>query len=159
MTCDLARAARHFARSGREVPTLRCMNTPTKVLVVILGAAGIAHFVIPNGFDAIVPHALPGSARMWTYISGGAELAVATVVAAPRTRRLGGGLAVALFVAVFPANIQMAIDWSDRSWPQRLIAYGRLPLQIPLVWLAWRVYRSHDGAATTPVESPVQLHR
>lgn len=119
------------------------MNRATKVLVGILGAAGVAHFVAPNGFDEIVPHALPGSPRMWTYVSGAAELAVAALVAAPRTRRLGGALALALFVAVFPANIQMAVDWSDRSWGQRLIAYGRLPLQVPLIWLAVRVYRSH----------------
>lgn len=120
------------------------MNTPTKVLIGILGAAGVAHFVAPNGFDEIVPHALPGSPRMWTYVSGAAELAVAALVAVPRTRRLGGALALALFVAVFPANIQMAVDWSDRSWGQRLIAYGRLPLQVPLIWLAVRVYRSHE---------------
>ncbi|MEQ1872131.1 MAG: hypothetical protein ABL953_00260 [Ilumatobacteraceae bacterium] len=120
------------------------MNTPTKVLIAILGTAGVAHFVIPNGFDEIVPHALPGTARMWTYVSGAAELAVAALVAVPRTRRLGGALAVALFVAVFPANIQMAVDWSDRSWGQRLVAYGRLPLQIPLLWLAWRVYRTNN---------------
>ena len=135
------------------------MNRPTKVLIAILGAAGIAHFVIPNGFDAIVPHALPGTTRMWTYLSGAAELAVATLVAIPRTRRRGGALAVALFVAVFPANIQMAVDWSDRAWSQRLIAYGRLPFQIPLVWLAWRVYRSHDRSAVTPVVSPAQPRR
>lgn len=81
---------------------------------------------------------------MWTYVSGAAELAVAALVAVPRTRRLGGALALALFVAVFPANIQMAVDWSDRSWGQRLIAYGRLPLQVPLIWLVVRVYRSHE---------------
>lgn len=120
------------------------MNTATKVLIAILGVAGAAHFAIPNGFDKIVPHGLPGSTRMWTYVSGAAELAVATIVAIPRTRRVGGLLAVALFVAVFPANIQMAVDWSDRSWAQRLVAYGRLPLQVPLVWLAWRVHRSGD---------------
>ena len=135
------------------------MSTPTKVLIAILGAAGLAHFVIPNGFDEIVPHALPGTARMWTYVSGAAELAVATLVAVPRTRRFGGALALALFVVVFPANIQMAVDWSDRAWGQRLIAYGRLPLQIPLVWLAWRVYCTHDRAAVTPTVYPRQPHR
>ncbi|MEP7045966.1 MAG: hypothetical protein ABI949_04770 [Ilumatobacteraceae bacterium] len=118
------------------------MKTPTKILLVILGAAGVAHFVIPKGFDEIVPHALPGSPRMWTYLSGVAELGVAATIAAPRTRRAGATLAAMLFVAVLPANVQMAIDWSDRPLPQRLIAYGRLPLQIPLIWLALRVRRT-----------------
>lgn len=118
------------------------MNTSTRVLVGILGVAGIAHFVIPKGFDEIVPRALPGGDRVWTLLSGATELAVAATVAVPRSRRLGAGLAAALFVVVFPANIQMALDWADRPVPQRLIAYGRLPLQIPLVWLALRVRRS-----------------
>jgi uncharacterized membrane protein len=118
------------------------MNTPTKALVGLLGVAGVAHFAVPKGFDGIVPHALPGSPRVWTFLSGAAELGVATTVAFPRTRRTGAVLAAALFVTVFPANIQMAVDWSGRPLAQRLVAYGRLPLQIPLVWLALRVRRS-----------------
>ena len=118
------------------------MSTPTRVLVAILGVAGVAHFAVPKSFDEIVPRALPGSSRTWTSLSGGAELGVAALVAVPRTRRLGATLAAALFVAVLPANIQMAVDWSNRPRPQRLLAYGRLPLQIPLVWLALRVRRA-----------------
>ena len=117
------------------------MNTPTRVLVAILGVAGVAHFVIPKGFDEIVPHALPGRPRTWTSLSGVAELAVAATVAIPRTRRLGATLAAVLFVVVFPANVQMAIDWADRTLLKRLVAYARLPLQIPLILLALRVRR------------------
>ena len=95
--------------------------------------------MVPQSLDEIVPRVIPGSARMWTYLSGAAELGVAATLAVPRTRRIGAGLAAVLFVALFPANIQMAIDWSGKALPQRLIAYGRLPLQIPLVWLALRV--------------------
>ncbi len=125
------------------------MNTPTKVLLAILGVAGVAHFVAPKGFDDIVPHALPGSPRMWTYVSGVAELTVAAAVAAPRTRRLGGALAALLFLAVLPANIQMAVDWADKPLSQRLFAYGRLPLQLPLIWLAIRV--RHSAGTKPPV--------
>lgn len=121
------------------------MTSSTKVLLAILGGAGVAHFVIPKGFDQIVPDALPGSDRMWTLLSGAAELGVATMVAVPRTRRAGALLAAALFVAVFPANVQMAVDWADRPLAQRLIAYGRLPLQVPLIWLAVRVWRSEKS--------------
>jgi uncharacterized membrane protein len=70
-----------------------------------------------------------------------AELMVAALIAAPRTRRLGALLAAVLFVAVFPANVKMAIDWSDRPVGMRALAYGRLPLQIPLVMWAVLVYR------------------
>lgn len=125
--------------------------TPHRILLGILATAGVAHFVVPSGFDSTVPRALPGTARFWTYISGVAELAVAIAVARPGTRRLGGLAAAALFVAVFPANIQMAIDFSDRPLGQRLLAYGRLPLQVPLVWLAITVMRraAPPGGAST----------
>jgi len=49
--------------------------------------------------------------------------------------------AAALFVAVFPANVQMAWDWRRRPWPYRAIAFGRLPLQAPMVAHALRVRR------------------
>jgi uncharacterized membrane protein len=118
--------------------------TPGGALAGFLAFAGVTHFVVPQFFDQFVPESLPGTQRDWTYGSGVAELATAAVVAAPRTRRLGAGLAALLFVAVFPANVKMAIDWSDRSLPERLAAYGRLPLQIPLVLWALRVRRSVD---------------
>lgn len=110
-------------------------------LAALLGTAAVAHAVTPAFFDAIVPPQLPGTRRFWTYASGVAEGAVASAVAVPRTRRLGGYAAAALFVAVFPANVTMALDWSDKPVRQRAIAYGRLPLQVPLVLWALRVAR------------------
>lgn len=111
-------------------------------LAVLLASSGLAHFVRPKPFDAIVPRSLPGSPRTWTYLSGAAELAVAATVAVPQTRRLGGWAAAGLFLAVFPANIKMAYDWRHGSPRQRAIAYGRLPLQVPLVWWGLRVARA-----------------
>jgi uncharacterized membrane protein len=108
-------------------------------LAALLAVAGIAHFARPKPFDVIVPRVLPGRARSYTYASGAAELGIATLVAVPKTRRLGGLLAALLFVAVFPANVQMAIDWRHASLAKRLIAFGRLPLQLPLILWAWRV--------------------
>ncbi|MGH3687489.1 MAG: DoxX family protein [Pseudonocardiaceae bacterium] len=110
-------------------------------LVVLLTSSGVLHFAAPARFDAIVPEQLPGTARTWTHVSGMVELVIAALVAAPRTRRLGGLLAALLFVAVFPANVKMAIDWADRPGWMRALAYGRLPLQIPLVLWAVLVYR------------------
>ncbi|MGO1227912.1 MAG: DoxX family protein, partial [Brachybacterium sp.] len=80
-------------------------------LATLLGGAGILHLARPEPFDSIVPPALPGPARTYTYASGVAELGIAGLLAVPRTRRLGGIAAAALFVAVFPANLQMAYDW------------------------------------------------
>lgn len=108
-------------------------------LAGFLAVAAVTHFAAPRQYDAIVPASLPGSPRAWTLASGVAEAAVAAAIALPGTRRRGALAAAALFVAVFPANLKMARDWSDRSAPKKAVAYGRLPLQAPLVWWALRV--------------------
>ena len=56
-----------------------------------------------------------------------------SLLARPATRRAGGWATAALMAAVFPGNIEMARQWRHRDWPQRAIAYGRLPLQGLLV--------------------------
>ncbi|WP_405020973.1 hypothetical protein OHV05_32935 [Kitasatospora sp. NBC_00070] len=112
------------------------------LLAGLLLGAGAAHFARPGQFDAIVPRALPGEPRAWTYASGVAELALGAAVAVPRTRRLGALAAAGFFVAVFPANAKMAYDWRHRPTPQRVTALARLPLQVPLVLWALRVRRA-----------------
>ncbi|MBF6211105.1 hypothetical protein IU433_29410 [Nocardia puris] len=119
-------------------------RTPALALAALLFGAGILHFVMPKPFDAIVPRALPGEPRDYTYASGVAELGVAAALAAPRTRSLGGKLAALLFVAVFPANVQMAIDVSRSEKASPAFKVGtilRLPLQIPLIVAALKVGR------------------
>ena len=110
-------------------------------LAALLVTTGVSHFVKPALYDAIVPRALPGQPRTWTYASGAAELAVAAAVAIPKTRRIGGLAAAALFVGFLPANVQMALDWRTRPTPMRIGAFARLPLQIPLIGWALRVAR------------------
>jgi uncharacterized membrane protein len=111
------------------------------LLAGLLAATGATHFARPAVYDRIVPPAVPGPARLWTYASGAAELACAAAVAVPRTRRPGALAAAGLFVAVFPANVQMAWDWRRRPLPYRAAACARLPLQAPLVWWALRTAR------------------
>ena len=115
---------------------------PARSLAEMLAATGVLHIVAPKQFDTIVPRWLPGPRRRWTYLSGAAELGVAAAVAAARTRRWGGLAAAALFVGVFPANVQMALAWRDRPLPYRAAAWARLPLQIPLI--AWALRASRD---------------
>ena len=108
------------------------------LLAGLLATTGATHFATPEPYDQIIPPALPGPPRAWTYASGVVELATAAAVAAPRTRRVGALAAAGLFVAVFPANVQMAWDWRHRRLPYRVVAFARLPLQVPLVWWAVR---------------------
>ncbi|QKW10570.1 hypothetical protein HUT18_00895 [Streptomyces sp. NA04227] len=115
-------------------------------LAGFLAGAGVSHFVVPKLFDAIVPRVLPGSPRAWTQAGGVAELALAAGIACPRTRRVAAQATAAFFVGVFPANIQMAVDWRHKPAPLRNLALARLPLQAPLVLWARSV-----GRKATPV--------
>ncbi|MEV8428736.1 DoxX family protein [Streptomyces sp. HUAS 31] len=117
------------------------------LLAGLLATAGVAHFAVPRQFDALVPRSLPGSPRSWTYASGVAELALAAGLALPRTRKPAALAAAAFFVGVFPANVKMAVDWRDRPAQEKAVAFGRLPLQIPLVLWARGVARNAEGQA------------
>ena len=121
-------------------------NAPGRTRAVRLGAMllgiGTVHFVAPKPFDDIVPAELPGSPRFYTYASGVAELTTGTLLLVPRTRRFAGLAAAALFVSVFPANINMVRLWWDKPSPMRVIAIARLPLQIPMITQAIKVWRS-----------------
>ncbi|MBW3648726.1 MAG: hypothetical protein KY440_13325 [Actinobacteria bacterium] len=95
------------------------------------------HFARPEPYDGLIPPFLPNP-RAWTYASGAAELACAAAVSLPRTRRVGGLATAALLVAVFPANIYLAVEPGDVP---RWAALARLPLQVPLV--LWAVQVAH----------------
>ena len=57
-----------------------------------------------------------------------------------RTRRLAGWGLLALLLAVFPANVYMALLHEQLHSPGWL-AWARLPLQLPLMWWVWQVMR------------------
>lgn len=114
-------------------------------LAGMLLSVGATHFAWPKPFDAIVPAELPGSARFYTYASGVAEVATGGLLLVPRTRRVGGLVAALLFVAVFPGNLNSVRLYWSKPW-LRLAMIARLPLQIPMVTTALRVWR-HGAAA------------
>ena len=112
-------------------------------LAALLAGAGATHFAVPKFYDAMIPEPLPGTPRMWTYGAAAAELATAAALVIPRTRRTGGLAAAALFAAVLPGNIKMALDArSSDSAPYRVGTLLRLPLQAPLIAWALRVRRA-----------------
>ncbi|MDL5199367.1 hypothetical protein [Streptomyces sp. ALI-76-A] len=115
------------------------------LLAGLLAAAGVTHFAAPRPYDALVPSALPGTPRAWTYASGVAELALAAGVALPRTRRTAALATAAFFVGVFPGNVKMALDWRHRPAPLKTAAFARLPLQVPLVLWARGVAANAEG--------------
>jgi uncharacterized membrane protein len=108
--------------------------------------AGVTHFVATAAYRRIVPR-WAGDARRVVLVSGAAELVCGTLLLSRRTGRLGAWLTAVLLVAVFPANVQMALDagTEHQAVPDmpadrfRSIALARLPLQLPLVGWALRV--------------------
>ncbi len=115
----------------RRRPPLR-----TGFLIALLGGSGVLHFVRPAPFVAMVPRQLPWP-RELVYLSGAVELLGAGLMAAPRTRKIGGYVSAALLVGVFPANVSMALGSRTRTPLYRVITWVRLPLQAPLVKWAW----------------------
>lgn len=112
-------------------------------LALLLGAAGVTHLVRPEVYEPMVPRSL-GPARPWVVWSGVAEIACAAGLLHPRTRPLAARATALLFVAVFPANVQMAAtalrsEKAGRGYTAATLA--RLPLQVPLVRWALRVAR------------------
>jgi len=112
-----------------------------RIAALLLGV-GTVHFLAPKPFDDIIPAELPGSPRFYTYASGVAEVSIGALLLARHTRRNAALAAVALFICVFPANINMVRLWWDKPWPMRIAAIARLPLQIPMITEALKVRRN-----------------
>jgi uncharacterized membrane protein len=99
--------------------------------------AGSLHFLRPRPYVAIVPDALPRK-REIVFASGVAELAGGAGVLVPGTRRLAGWWLIATLIAIFPANMNMAVNAERfRAVPEPLL-WARLPLQGALIAWVWR---------------------
>ena len=116
---------------------------------LFLVATGIGHFIVGDFLNEMVPAFLPFTPTFWTAVSGIIEIAIGLSLFVPKNKRLfgwpikllGAYSALALFIAVYPANINMAIQWADQPMPDPLIGWGRLPLQFLLFWWSWRLIK------------------
>jgi uncharacterized membrane protein len=99
-------------------------------------ASGINHFVHPDLYIGIMPPWLPFQAEL-VYVSGGVEIAAAVLLLSAMTRNIGAWLIIALLLAVFPANIQMAINYYALGHSLFWLTLLRLPFQLVLIWWAW----------------------
>jgi uncharacterized membrane protein len=127
----------------------RPRRTPPLLLAAGFTASGIVHFVRPQFFEPIMPRVLPASShRGLIYVSGLAELVCAWGLA--RRTRWASAASIAVLAAVFPANLQMALDAGSGRHPGAMdradVAWGRLPLQLLMVWAA-RQARPAEPAA------------
>jgi uncharacterized membrane protein len=120
------------------LPRSRVKTAALLLLALFFVAAGVSHFTNTGFFLSIVPAWLPAPLAI-VYVSGVLEILGGLGVLLPATRRLAGGGLVALLVAVYPANVQMALDaerWVAQGM-SRAALYWRLPLQFVLIAWAW----------------------
>ncbi|MGI8965178.1 MAG: DoxX family protein, partial [Limisphaerales bacterium] len=103
------------------------------LLAIFFLVAGANHFINPKPYLAMMPSYLPCPAEL-VWISGVAEMLGGLGVLFPQTRVVAGWGLIALLVAVFPANLHVAIHgWPEANVPQWVL-WLRLPLQPILVW-------------------------
>ena len=108
---------------------------------VVLGAlfifAGSMHFIRTEFYLRMMPPYIPAHLLL-VQISGVCEMLGGIGLIVPATRRIAAIGLIALLIAVFPANIQMALHpdlYRDIGPPAAF--YIRLPLQLVAIWLVW----------------------
>ncbi len=114
------------------------------LLAVAMVLAGANHFRDPEVYVAMMPAWLPAHLEL-VYLSGALEIAGGLGLLLPSTRRLAGLGLVALFIAVFPANLNMALHdlpLGGRQVPTWAL-WARLPLQ--LVFIGWALWVSRPA--------------
>jgi uncharacterized membrane protein len=131
-------------RSQLAKTALRYLLAAAMILV------GIDHFANPDPFVRIVPAYLPAPLVL-VYVSGFFEVLGGAGLLVPRVRRAAAWGLVALYVAVFPANLNMALNHISLSPDHPLptpALWLRLPLQLVLIAWAWWLTKEDAPAAS-----------
>ncbi len=123
------------------------MSRSRTAVAAFFAFTGAMHFLRPRFFEAIVPPAIEARKKEIVAVSGVAEIAGAALVLPASSRRLGRWWLLALLVAVFPANVHMAVSPEqikglDLRKVPRWALWARLGLQpLAMLWV-WRATRS-----------------
>ncbi len=134
-----------MARQAGVMRNCAAMNRSRAALAGFFAFTGTMHFVIQRSFEAIVPPWVPDK-RQAVVVSGVAEIAGAAAVLHPASRHFGRWWLLGLLLAVFPANVHMAVNPGqirglDLDRIPRWALWARLPLQpLAMLWV-WRATR------------------
>ena len=115
--------------------TLAGLPIGSWILVAMFSVSGVAHLVNPESFLWLMPPFLPFPIEL-IVVSGVAELAAALAIVL--RSKLAPLLGVGVLLAVWPANWWFAIDALSNNPEMALFAWLRLPLQLPMIWWAWK---------------------
>jgi uncharacterized membrane protein len=112
------------------------------VMALFYVVAGINHFLHPEMYASIMPRFLPESSyRPLVAITGIFEAVLGLMLIPPATRTIAAWGIVILLIVIFPANIQMTIDFSRRHNAYTWLTWLRLPVQALLIWWAFKFTR------------------
>lgn len=109
--------------------------------------AGINHFWHPRGYLDLIPPYLPWHPLL-NILSGIFEISGGILMIIPSTRRLSAIGLILLLILLVPAHIymiQMGGCVSQRMCVSMWVAIVRLPLQVILIWWAWKTYKTNAG--------------
>jgi uncharacterized membrane protein len=120
-------------------------------LAALFVGSGLLHLFRPSVYMPMMPPYLAYPAQL-ILVSGVAEIAGGVGLLFPPTRRVARYGLIALLVAVFPANVQMAVNGfaNDDSPLVLALLLARLPLQPLLIWLVYRCNPPTQAASKTP---------
>ncbi len=126
------------------------VKTAAKWLLGLLFiAAGLNHFWQPDFYIKIMPPYLPWH-RELVLISGGFEVLLGVMLLVPRWSEFAACGLIALLIAVFPANLHMALNPAEYADLPPWVLWLRLPLQGALIAWAWCYTRSNIPTAKSP---------
>jgi uncharacterized membrane protein len=126
------------------------MWTRKLILKYLLGfffvMAGLNHFIGPDYYLRIMPPYLPWHLLL-VYVSGFFEVFLGVALLIKRSTRLAAWGLIALLVAVYPANVHMALNPALYPEYNQALLWIRLPIQVGLmVWVYWYTRRDTQGS-------------
>lgn len=98
--------------------------------------AGINHFLHPLFYEQIIPAFIPWH-RPVIFITGIIDILLGILLIPLSTRRPAAWGIIILLIAIFPANINMMLNYYNEQDPALWVTILRLPLQIILIWWAY----------------------
>lgn len=122
------------------------------LLAIALIAQGVNHFIADEIMARMIPAYLPAP-YMMVWLSGVAEVFLGVMLLVPKLRVLAGWGIIALLIAVFPANLQMALH--PEQWPDipSGVLWARLPFQLLFIYWAWAVALAEGARPQTSPRS------
>ena len=115
------------------------------LFAILFVLAGLNHFVNSDFYVSIMPPYLPWHLEL-VYISGLCEIGLGVLLLVPRFTVLAAWGLIGLLIAVFPANLHMAMNPELYPTFSATALWLRLPLQ--LVLIAWAYWYTHPSPQT-----------